>query len=67
VDNLLEIFIFLPLFMTKTICLSTTENLCVYFWNELDRLFGQNGLLYEIKIYETDKNSFAYRGQNLTA
>ena len=46
---------------------STTENLCIYFWNEAsdylsrevpERTFN----LYEVKIHETEKNSAFYRG-----
>lgn len=45
--------------------ISTTENLCVYFWNELkNSLPNLSSIqLNEVKIYETDKNSFIYRGE----
>lgn len=41
----------------------TTENMAVIFWNELkDLLKGDNYRLYSIKIYETEKNSVVYKG-----
>lgn len=40
---------------------STTENLAVFVWNRLKALLPL-GLLYEVKIYETDKNIVVYRG-----
>lgn len=42
---------------------STTENLVIYIWNSLKELLEDPGLLYEIKIYETDKNVVFYRGE----
>uniref|UniRef100_A0A3B3RDP7 6-pyruvoyl tetrahydrobiopterin synthase n=1 Tax=Paramormyrops kingsleyae TaxID=1676925 RepID=A0A3B3RDP7_9TELE len=41
---------------------STTENLAVYIWDRLLKLLPP-GLLYEIKIHETDKNIVVYRGE----
>ncbi|KAG9350277.1 hypothetical protein JZ751_026631 [Albula glossodonta] len=41
---------------------STTENLAVYIWDSLVKLLPP-GLLYEIKIYETEKNIVVYRGE----
>lgn len=43
---------------------STTENLAIFFWNQL----RENGkvpsdLLYEVQIKETDKNVIYYRGE----
>jgi 6-pyruvoyltetrahydropterin/6-carboxytetrahydropterin synthase len=45
--------------------ISTTENLCVYIWNELRNSLPNSSTiqLHEVKIYETDKNSFVYRGE----
>lgn len=41
----------------------TTENMAVVFWNELkDILKGENYSLYSVKIYETEKNSVVYKG-----
>ncbi|KAJ8413743.1 hypothetical protein AAFF_G00082500 [Aldrovandia affinis] len=41
---------------------STTENVAVYIWDSLAKLLPPS-LLYEIKIYETDKNIVVYRGE----
>ena len=47
---------------------STTENVAVFIWNSLRdhmteaRLFHP-AELYEVKIWETDKNIVVYRGQ----
>lgn len=43
---------------------STTENLSVYIFNELKQLMPDPSLLYEVKIYETDKNIVIYRGED---
>lgn len=41
----------------------TTENMAVIFWNELkDLLKADNYKLYSIKIFETEKNSVIYKG-----
>jgi hypothetical protein len=46
---------------------STTENLTVYVWNELQKKFQKDKshkfVLYEIKILETEKNICIYRGE----
>ncbi|XP_029934371.1 6-pyruvoyl tetrahydrobiopterin synthase [Myripristis murdjan] len=41
---------------------STTENVAVYIWDNMAKVLPPN-LLYEIKIYETDKNVVIYRGE----
>ncbi|XP_051795091.1 6-pyruvoyl tetrahydrobiopterin synthase isoform X3 [Acanthochromis polyacanthus] len=41
---------------------STTENVAVYIWDNMAKVLPPN-LLYEIKIYETDKNIVVYRGE----
>merc|ERR1719357_1106293 len=41
---------------------STTENVAVYIWDNLVKVIPP-GLLYEIKIHETDKNVVVYRGE----
>ncbi|KAK0070074.1 6-pyruvoyl tetrahydrobiopterin synthase [Biomphalaria pfeifferi] len=41
--------------------ISTTENVAVYIWNSMKEKVGN--LLYEIKVNETDKNVFIYRGE----
>lgn len=42
---------------------STTENLAVFAWNNLSQLLPR-GLLYEVKIHETDNNTVYYRGED---
>lgn len=42
---------------------STTENLAVFVWNMLTLSLENQALLYEVKIYETDKNVVTYRGE----
>lgn len=44
----------------KTI-VSTTENVAVYIYDGLNALLPE-GLLYEVKIHETDNNVVHYRG-----
>ncbi|KAK7123231.1 hypothetical protein R3I94_020127 [Phoxinus phoxinus] len=41
---------------------STTENLSVFIWDGMAKLLPP-GLLYEIKVYETEKNIVVYRGE----
>lgn len=50
--------------------ISTTENLTIYVWNELEKklIEGKENNdydcnLYEVKIFETDKNICIYRGE----
>eukprot|EP00039_Didymoeca_costata_P014056 m.222454 g.222454 ORF g.222454 m.222454 type:complete len:150 (+) comp15934_c1_seq7:1350-1799(+) len=43
---------------------STAENLAVFAWTELSQLLGP-GILYEIKIHETDKNIASFKGEYL--
>jgi len=43
--------------------MSTTENVSVYIWNEINKLLPP-GLLYEVKVSSTDKNCFIYRGES---
>ena len=40
----------------------TTEVLVVKFWERLERAFPR-GLLYEVKLFETENNSASYRGE----
>jgi len=41
----------------------TTENMAVVFWNELKEVLkADNYKLYSIKIFETEKNSVIYKG-----
>ncbi|XP_065843418.1 6-pyruvoyl tetrahydrobiopterin synthase-like [Oscarella lobularis] len=46
-----------PYFRTKP---STTENVALFIWEQMKALLGD--LLYEVKLWETDKNSVIYRG-----
>ncbi|XP_067286132.1 6-pyruvoyl tetrahydrobiopterin synthase [Pseudorasbora parva] len=41
---------------------STTENLSVFIWDSMAKLLPPDSL-YEVKIYETDKNIVVYRGE----
>ena len=41
---------------------STAENVAVLIWNNLTKLLPE-GLLYEVKVNETGKNSARYRGE----
>lgn len=42
---------------------STTENVAVFIWNNLKSELEDPSLLYEVKIFETDKNIILYRGE----
>jgi 6-pyruvoyltetrahydropterin/6-carboxytetrahydropterin synthase len=42
-------------------CIPTTEVLTIKFWERLERALSP-GLLYEVKLYETDNNIASYRG-----
>ncbi|XP_044312338.1 6-pyruvoyl tetrahydrobiopterin synthase-like isoform X2 [Varanus komodoensis] len=41
---------------------STTENVAVFIWGNLLKHLPE-GSLYKVKIYETDKNSVVYKGE----
>ncbi|CAL8094988.1 unnamed protein product [Calicophoron daubneyi] len=41
---------------------STTENLVIFIWNQLIAKIPRN-MLYEVKLWETDKNCVTYRGE----
>ncbi|XP_038633057.1 6-pyruvoyl tetrahydrobiopterin synthase [Scyliorhinus canicula] len=41
---------------------STTENVAIFIWDNLQKHLSPN-LLYEVKVYETDKNIVVYRGE----
>lgn len=43
---------------------STSENVAIYIWDTLRLRMAKPELLYEIKLYETDKNSVVYRGRH---
>eukprot|EP00123_Amoebidium_parasiticum_P009698 comp19652_c0_seq1/m.23251 comp19652_c0_seq1/g.23251 ORF comp19652_c0_seq1/g.23251 comp19652_c0_seq1/m.23251 type:complete len:149 (-) comp19652_c0_seq1:53-499(-) len=42
---------------------STTENVAIFMWENLSKLFTGGPQLYEVKVYETDKNIVTYRGE----
>jgi len=45
--------------------ITSTENLCLWIWNELENPIKQSGgKLYKIKIKETENNYFEYFGKN---
>lgn len=41
---------------------STAENIAVFIWNEIIEKLPQPELLYEVKLWETDKNYVSYQG-----
>ncbi|TEA34646.1 hypothetical protein DBR06_SOUSAS39110014 [Sousa chinensis] len=41
---------------------STTENVAVYIWENLQK-FLPIGVLYKVKVYETDNNIVVYKGE----
>ncbi|XP_031455510.1 6-pyruvoyl tetrahydrobiopterin synthase isoform X3 [Phasianus colchicus] len=41
---------------------STTENVAVFIWENLKRLLPA-GMLYKVKVYETDQNIVVYKGE----
>src|SRR6266705_1896470 len=43
-------------------CITTTEILVVKFWERLEAALPK-GLLYEVKLYETENNIASYRGE----
>jgi len=50
-------------FFAKTKTVSTTENVAMFVWNQLKPLLADPSLLYEVKIWETEKNIVLYRGE----
>ena len=42
--------------------MSTAENVALFVWQELQRVLPA-GLLYEVRVNETDKNIAIYRGE----
>ncbi|CAL7946391.1 unnamed protein product [Xylocopa violacea] len=46
----------------KTV-VSTTENVAIFIFNRLKTIMPNPNLLYEVKIYETDKNIVVFRGE----
>ena len=43
-------------------CIPTTEVLTIKFWERLERTLPK-GLLYEVKLHETENNIASYRGE----
>ncbi|ESO83870.1 hypothetical protein LOTGIDRAFT_196888 [Lottia gigantea] len=48
-----------PYFKDKV---STAENIAIFIWKQLEEKLSK-GLLYEIKLHETDKNIVSYKGE----
>ena len=44
--------------------ISTVENMAMAFWNILESKI-KNGALYEIKLYESERNYVIYRGKSI--
>lgn len=42
---------------------STTENVAMFVWQSLKKVMDNPGLLYKVKLYETDKNIVVYKGE----
>lgn len=49
-----------PYFKDKV---STTENVALFIWNNLKAILPNPEMLYEVKIFETEKNIVVYRGE----
>jgi 6-pyruvoyltetrahydropterin/6-carboxytetrahydropterin synthase len=43
---------------------STTENVSIFVWEQLKQVMAKPELLYEVKIWETEKNIVLYRGES---
>lgn len=41
---------------------STAENIAVFIWDSMVKILAKPQLLYEVKLYETDKNFVTYQG-----
>ncbi|KAL0279258.1 UNVERIFIED_CONTAM: hypothetical protein PYX00_000861 [Menopon gallinae] len=44
---------------------STTENLSVFIWKQLQHFMPDPTILYKVKIHETDKNVVTYKGETV--
>lgn len=42
---------------------STTENLTVFIWKQMQTVMEKPDLLYEVEVYETENNIVSYRGE----
>merc|ERR1712215_151123 len=47
----------------KTGVVSTTENLAVFCWKQLVDVIPSPARLYQVKLWETEKNIVTYRGE----
>ncbi|XP_049850679.1 6-pyruvoyl tetrahydrobiopterin synthase-like [Schistocerca gregaria] len=50
-------------YFSKANLTSTTENLVLYMWTQLKKTLPDPKILYEVKCWETEKNSVFYRGE----
>ena len=48
-----------PFFADKP---STVENLCIYFWEQMESKLPSGVRMNKVKVHETDKNVAAYKG-----
>lgn len=47
---------------------STAENIAIFIWNQMKselKKINKEHLLYEVKLFETEKNVFYYRGEKI--
>lgn len=47
---------------------STAENITIFIWNQMKlelKKINKEHLLYEVKLFETEKNVFYYRGEKI--
>ena len=55
----------LILFLCVISSCSTTENLTIFVWEQLLQALGEKSpLLHEVRIQETENNTFVYRGES---
>jgi len=50
-------------FFASSQTVSSVENITVFIWNELKRHLCSPGMLYKVKVWETDKNVAVYKGE----
>lgn len=43
--------------------IATAENIGIYIWDELAKLLPPTVQLYNIRVWETDKNYIDYKGE----
>jgi len=43
--------------------ISTSENVAIFAWNEIKKVLAKPELLFEVKLWETEKNIVLYRGE----